>query len=224
MATTVRDYTALPHHEQVKLSVTHGPSEVPLLDFKLAELLDFQCHEYGLQECLVIPWTGARWTYGFLRQESVLLARAMAAHGIRPGDRVGIMAGNCEQYVAVLFACMRLGAVLVIINNTYTSSEALYALDFTECRLLFTTPFIGRHDNTKLLGELVKQGKTEDIVILRGFAREFQSYATLLEQGASLDDSLINDCNTRFTNHDICNLQFTSGTTGHPKAAMLTHQ
>lgn len=125
-------YEPLPTtRHPVQLSVAHGPSDVPLLDFKLAELLDFQCCRYGLQECLVIPWTGARWTYDFLRQESITLARALAAHGIRPGDRVAIMAGNCEQYVAVLFACMRIGAVLVILNNTYTASEARYALDFT---------------------------------------------------------------------------------------------
>ncbi|KAK5948231.1 putative NRPS-like protein biosynthetic cluster [Knufia fluminis] len=223
LATRYQYGTILPHQNSVQLSVAHGPSDVPLLDFKLAELLDFQCEQYGLQECLVIPWTGARWTYDFLRQESIMLARAMAAQGIRPGDRVGIMAGNCEQYVSVLFGCMRIGAILVITNNTYTSSEARYALDFTACRLLFTTPFIGRHDNRKLLSELISQGKTEDIVILRGFAGEFQSYTNLIEQGSTLDDFLINDCNTRFTNHDVCNLQFTSGTTGHPKAAMLTH-
>ena len=222
-ATTYHYGTILPHQEPVQLSVAHGPSDVPLLDFKLAELLDFQCEHYGLQECLVIPWTGARWTYDFLRQESIMLARSMAARGIRPGDRVGIMAGNCEQYVAVLFACMRIGAILVIVNNTYTSSEARYALDFTECRLFFTTPFIGRHDNRNLLSELVSQGKIEDVVLLRGFAGEFQSYTNLIEQGAGLDDFLVNDCNSRFTNHDVCNLQFTSGTTGHPKAAMLTH-
>lgn len=115
----------------LQLSLTHGPADVPLLDFKLAELLDFQCLHYGLQECLVIPWTGARWTYDFLRQESIILARSLLSRGIRPGDRVGIMAGNCEQYVAVLFGCMRIGAILVILNNTYTSSEAQYALDFT---------------------------------------------------------------------------------------------
>ena len=120
-----------PSETKLQLSITHGPADIPLLDFTLSELLDFQCQQYGLQECLVIPWTGARWTYDFLRQESVMLARALLSRGIKPGDRVGIMAGNCEQYVSVLFGCMRIGAILVILNNTYTSSEAQYALDFT---------------------------------------------------------------------------------------------
>lgn len=112
-------------------SIVHGDSNVPLLDFTLGELLDFQCAKYGPKECLVVPWTGARWTYEHLRQESISVAKALAAHGIRPGDRVGIMAGNCEQYVSVFFACMRVGCILVILNNTYTPSEARYALEFT---------------------------------------------------------------------------------------------
>lgn len=223
MAAIIPEDHILPAYDDLHLSITHGPADKPLLDFKLADFLDFQCHEFGLQECLVIPWTGARWTYDFLKQESVMLAKAMAAHGIRPGDRVGIMAGNCEQYVAVFFACMRVGAILVILNNTYTMSEATYALEFTECRMFFTTPMIGRHDNHRLLSALAQKGRTEDVVILRGFSGDFVPYISLIEKGASMDDLLLNDLNTRFSNHDVCNLQFTSGTTGHPKAAMLTH-
>jgi mevalonyl-CoA ligase len=117
--------------EQEQLSIVHGPADVPLLDFKLADLLDFQCIKYGSQECLVLPWTGARWTYEWLRQESVWLAKALAERGIRPGDRIGIMAGNCEHYAVVFFACARIGAIVVILNNTYTAMEAHYALEFT---------------------------------------------------------------------------------------------
>lgn len=127
----VSEYAFATAQPTLQMSITHGPADIPLLDFKLADLLDFQCQKYRLQECLIIPWTGARWTYDFLRQESIMLARALASQGIRPGDRIAIMAGNCEQYVAVFFACMRIGAILVILNNTYTASEARYALDFT---------------------------------------------------------------------------------------------
>lgn len=112
-------------------SIVHGTTETPLLDFTLGELLDFQCRRYSRRECLIVPWTGARWTYDHLRQESIRVAKALVARGIRPGDRIGIMAGNCEQYVAVFFAAMRIGCILVILNNTYTSSEAQYALKFT---------------------------------------------------------------------------------------------
>lgn len=112
-------------------AIVHGSSSVPLLDLTLGELLDFQCTRYASRECVVIPWTGQRWTYGFLQQESINLAKGLLERGIRPGDRVAIMAGNCEQYVSVFFACMRIGAILVILNNTYTAPEASYALNFT---------------------------------------------------------------------------------------------
>ena len=80
---------------------------------------------------MVIPWTGARWTYNELNHHSRLLAAALLEMGISVGDRVGIMAGNCEQYAAVFFAATRIGAILVILNNTYTPTEAQYGLDFS---------------------------------------------------------------------------------------------
>jgi len=113
------------------LSLLQGPVDPPLVDYTLGELLDLQCLHYGTQECLVIPWTGARWTYNELNQQSRMLANALLATGLGPGDRVGIMAGNCEQYAAVFFAAARIGAVLAILNNTYSATEALRALKFT---------------------------------------------------------------------------------------------
>lgn len=114
-----------------RLSLLHGPTDPPLVDLTLGELLNLQCLHHGTEECLVIPWTGARWTYNELNHQSCLLARALLEMGIGPGDRVGIMAGNCEQYAAVFFAATRIGAILVILNNTYTSTEAQYALGFS---------------------------------------------------------------------------------------------
>ncbi|KIW72918.1 hypothetical protein PV04_01077 [Phialophora macrospora] len=205
-------------------SILHGGSEVPLLDFTLGELLDFQCKRYGRKECLVVPWTGARWSYNRLREESIRVAKALVARGLRAGDRIGIMAGNCEQYVSVFFACMRLGCILVILNNTYTASEALYALKFTECRILFVTPRIGHHDNGPLLRQLRETpGTVEEIIILRGPPGPFTAYATLVETGPFESDEVLEAASKAFSCHDVCNLQFTSGTTGHPKAAMLTH-
>jgi acyl-CoA synthetase (AMP-forming)/AMP-acid ligase II len=124
-------FPAAQEAPQPTLSVVSGPTDPPLVDLTFGELLDLQTLHHGSSECLVIPWTGTRWTYGELNQQSRVLARALLALGVRTGDRVGIMAGNCEQWVAVLFAATRIGALLVILNNTYTATEAKYALDFT---------------------------------------------------------------------------------------------
>ena len=118
------------------LSILYGPVDPPLVDLTLGELLDLQCQHHGTQECIVTPWTGARWTYNELNQQSSQLARALMSIGIRVGDRVAIMAGNCEQYAAVFFAVARIGAILVILNNTYTPTEAQYALKFSGSPLI----------------------------------------------------------------------------------------
>lgn len=113
------------------MSYLEGPVDPPLVDLTLGELLDLQCQHHGSRECIVTPWTGARWTYNELNQQSSQLARTLLSLGIGVGDRVGIMAGNCEQYAAVFFAVARIGAILVILNNTYTPTEALHALKFS---------------------------------------------------------------------------------------------
>lgn len=122
----------LSHVQQTaptKWSIVEGPTQPELLDITLGELLTIQALQYGNYECLVFPWTGARWTYTDLKEESDRLAHGMLAMGIQKGDRVGIMAGNCEQYISVFFAAARVGAILVVLNNTYTPSELSYALD-----------------------------------------------------------------------------------------------
>ncbi|SPO05621.1 related to long-chain-fatty-acid-CoA ligase [Cephalotrichum gorgonifer] len=208
-----------------RLSLLHGALDPPLVDLTLGELLELQSYQNGSRECLVIPWTGARWTYSDLNQQSHLLSQALLAMGIGPGDRVGIMAGNCEQYAAVFFAVTRIGAILVILNNTYTPTEAMYALKFSECKVFFTTQKIGRLDNSKLLAEI--DGMVEKpprVVILRGPAGKYATYDQLIESGRRQShEKKLFEAKRKVLPHQVCNLQFTSGTTGNPKAAMLTH-
>ena len=110
------------------LSIVHGPSEPALINLTLGELLDEQCEIRGDRECLIVPWTGARWTFADLQEHSKKLAKAMLALGLRAGDRVGILAGNCEEYVAVFFAAGYLGCILMVLTSTYTADEAQFAL------------------------------------------------------------------------------------------------
>lgn len=240
--TAVHD--SFPQSERQKLSIIHGPIDPPLVDLTLGELLNLQCLHYGTRECLVIPWTGARWTYDELNHQSSLLAAALLDMGIGVGDRLGIMAGNCEQYAAVFFAATRIGAILVILNNTYTPTEAQYGLKFSgmsscvviffpvstsdsadvDCKILFTTKTIGRLDNKPLLTELKAGARALTTIILRGDAEGFSTYADTLQRGSRVSLELLHSAERKVLPHLICNLQFTSGTTGLPKAAMLTHQ
>lgn len=120
-----------PDHTQTKKSIVHGPTTPQLWEITLAELLELQCLEHGDRECLVVPWTNTRWTYRQLQAETERLVRGLLANGIQHGDRIGVMAGNCEQYVSLFFAAATVGAILVVINNTYTKAELIYALEHT---------------------------------------------------------------------------------------------
>ncbi|PSR73959.1 short-chain-fatty-acid-CoA ligase, partial [Coniella lustricola] len=212
-----------PIEKQPQPSILYGPVDPPLLDLTLGELLEVQCQANGEAECLSFPWTGARWSYDDLRRQSSLIARALLAEGIGHGDRVAIMAGNCEQYAAIFFAAVRIGAILVILNNTYTPSEAMYGLNFTACKFLFTTKKIGRLDNEPLLAQLAARHDGPKVVILRGDSSGYTTYQDMIRQGGKQEPHEMYKHETKVSPYDVCNLQFTSGTTGNPKAAMLTH-
>jgi len=124
------------------LSLVHGLTEPPLLQLTLGELLDEQASARGTKECVVVSWTGARWTYAELQCQSWRLAKAMLALGVHHGDRIGILAGNCEEYVAVFFAAGYIGAILVVLNSTYTATEAEYALNHSGRSFIWSWPKI----------------------------------------------------------------------------------
>jgi len=111
------------------LSLVHGPTEPALVDWTLANLLNEQCTTAGDRQCLIVPFSNTNWTFSELRQHARNLAKGLLALGLRRGDRIGILAGNCEEYVTVFYACGYIGAILVVLNSTYTAAEAKYALN-----------------------------------------------------------------------------------------------
>ncbi|KAF9741157.1 hypothetical protein PMIN06_005553 [Paraphaeosphaeria minitans] len=211
------------------ISLVSGPQDPPLLQITLSQLLAKQTESFANDECVIVPWTGARWTYRRLWEQSNLLARALLCYGIRPRDRVGIMSGNCEKYVAVFFACARIGAICVTLNNTYTATEAEYALKHTKCRFLFTSEDVDRFDNRPLLERLKSEEVSEKlpelkaVCLLRGLDEVFVKYEDFIEEAQSIPEHILDIFDGVISPYDIANLQFTSGSTGNPKAAMLTH-
>ncbi|EDU41116.1 short-chain-fatty-acid-CoA ligase [Pyrenophora tritici-repentis Pt-1C-BFP] len=211
------------------LSLVSGPLDPPLLSLTLSQLLRQQATLHASREAVVIPWTGARWTYQKLWEESSLLARALLKQGVRPKDRIGVMSGNCEKYIALVFATVRVGAVCVTLNNTYTATEVEYALRHTRCTMLFTTPKIARFDNMPLLERLGRDDvgdvlpDLKSVCLIRGQFGEFVSYETFRKEGEYVPEQILDIFGGITSPHDVANLQFTSGSTGNPKAAMLTH-
>ena len=116
---------------QPRLSVVHGNTEPPLINLDLGALLRRQAEKYATREALVQLDTGRRVTFRQLDQSSSTLAKGLLSAGVKHGDRVAIMAGNTIEYVELFFAAGRIGAVLVVLNNTYTPKELLRALKHT---------------------------------------------------------------------------------------------
>ncbi|KAL4897078.1 hypothetical protein BDV59DRAFT_209486 [Aspergillus ambiguus] len=215
----------------LKPSIVQGPTAPGLLHMTLGQLLAAQCLSYKDSECVVVPWTSTRWTYNELKLEADQLAHGLLVKGVQKDDRIGIIAGNCEQYISVLFAAAQTGALLVLLNNQYSRSEVLNAVNHTECRFLFATPYIGNRSMENIIGSLGAQPKRngaseylEEIIILRGEYKGYSTYDNVKECGLTLPRHIAQAREAALSSEGVCNLQFTSGSTGDPKAAMLTHQ
>ncbi|KAI0973311.1 acetyl-CoA synthetase-like protein [Xylaria arbuscula] len=211
-------------------SIVHGRQDVQLLQLDLGLLIRNQSKHFKNRPAVVTPFASPpRWTYGELEEQSNKLAKALLSIGVSKGDRVGIFSGNTLEYSALVFAAGRISAILVVLNLTYTPFELHRALKHTECKVLFLSTSIGRDDSSYLdfLSDAPDLPTLQKFVLLDGEdggARErCIRYNQLQLLSAEISDKTLEAAEKKVDQHDVCNLQFTSGTTGNPKAVMLTH-
>jgi fatty-acyl-CoA synthase len=185
------------------LSYDNGSSSAPLLDQTIGENLRRTVERFPDREALVVPHQGYRATYAELWAQVDQAARAFIARGVRTGDRVGIWARNRHEWIVTQFATARIGAILVTINPAYQSGELAYALEKAGVSLLVMAAGFEAQP-----GALVLERDWEAFLA----DGDRISAAQLAEREASLRPD------------DAINIQFTSGTTGAPKGATLTHR
>ncbi|PWY93467.1 acyl-CoA synthetases /AMP-acid ligases II [Aspergillus sclerotioniger CBS 115572] len=212
------------------LSITHGPSEPALIPFSIGQLLDHQAAKYPTHEAVVFPTEGIRYTYHELSHRVQTVSKALLAHGISAGDRIGVFSGNCAQYVEVFLAVTRIGAITVLLNTAYSSIECQNVLKETAgCSMLFTSSHIGQRGLASNIGDirlLMEKNKLPDlkeIVLLQshGPPSEYRLYEDFLNQASRRPEIGLSE---EVDSDQTCTFQFTSGTTGAPKIAMLTHR
>ncbi|CAI6090587.1 unnamed protein product, partial [Clonostachys chloroleuca] len=161
-----------------------------------------QADKYGDKYCIIIGWNNTRLSYRELSESSKVIARGLLALGVQSGDRIAILSGDDERFVQIFFAAARIGACLVIINKTYTVPEYLRALKHTDPVILFVSNVLDRRPTAPIFEKLSQsQNSLKHIVI----------------------NSELNKRQAWVDKHSTVNIQFTSGTTGSPKALMLTH-
>ncbi len=220
------------------LSHVRGSTARPLLDATIPSFLGEVCRRHGDRLACVFPEHGVRWSYTDLAREVDRLAAGLLAIGVYKGDRVGIWAPNRPEWVLTQFATARIGAIMVNINPSYKREELGYALRTAGVSTLITAPGHREADYLAMLSDLapeLRHARPGDLrsAALPELRRVVQlgpedapgmlHFEGVMARGTSGKQARLGAITAGLNPHDAINIQFTSGTTGAPKGATLTH-
>jgi len=215
-----------------------GRTDTPLIEETIGRHFALTARRFPHREALVSRHQGERLTYEQLDQRASCLASALLRCGLTPGDRVGIWAHNCTEWLLMQIATAKAGLVLVNINPAYRVTELEYALNKVGCRMLVTMTAYKTSNYLGIVRELapelasgppqrmpIARAPTLERVVQLGAGHEpgMLRFADLLQTG-SADDPALANIGASLKATDPINIQFTSGTTGFPKGATLTHR
>jgi fatty-acyl-CoA synthase len=199
------------------LSYSSGESETPLLGDTIGANFDATVARFGDREALVDRTTGRRWTYAELAADVDALALGLLDLGIGQADRVGIWAPNCPEWTLTQYATAKIGAILVNINPAYRTRELEFVLNQSGARLLIAAERLKTSDYAAMIAEVRPRcAGLSHVAIIGG-----PDWQSLIQRGRQLDRSALE--RIELDTDDPINIQYTSGTTGFPKGATLSH-
>ncbi len=201
------------------LSYSAGTSPVPLLGETIGANLDRIVANHRAREALVDCSTGRRWTYDAFGDAVDTVARGLLDLGVEKGDRVGIWAPNCPEWTFLQYGTAKIGAILVNINPAYRTHELAYVLGQAGVRLLVSARSFKTSDYRAMVGEVVADCPALEGVLFLGS----QEWRELLSRGDSVPMHRLHAIEATLGPDDPINIQYTSGTTGFPKGATLSH-
>ena len=219
-------------------SYVSGASNTPLIGQTIGDLFDETVRRFSHREALVSRHQGLRYTYLELQAAVNRCARGLLAMGLKPGDRIGMWSPNYAEWVIIQFATAKAGTILVNINPSYRIHELEYALNQSGCKALVTATQFKSSDYTGMLYELAPelgeaepgQLHAERLPELRTIIRlgveaspGMYSWSQLMDLGDTVAAEQLAEVQGQLQFDDAINIQYTSGTTGYPKGATLSH-
>jgi fatty-acyl-CoA synthase len=200
-------------------SYASAVAETPLLGDTIGANLDAAVARFGEREVMVDCPSGRRWTYAAFGAEVDVLARAFLASGITKGDRVGIWSPNCPEWVLVQYATAKIGAIMVNINPAYRKHELEYVLNQSGVRALVSATQYKTSDYRGMVEEVRGKCPSLESIVYIGDP----TWDELVASAAAVEPSALTAVAATLSCDDAINIQYTSGTTGFPKGATLSH-
>lgn len=204
-------------------SYAKGPTSTPLINHTIGTALDKAQERWGDHLALSSLHQSIRWSWKELNAQANSVATGLLDLGIKKGDRVGIWSPNCAEWTVIQFATAKIGAVLVTINPAYRLSEVEYAINKVGCVALVTAPSFKTSDYVGMLRELGRE-RLPDLRFTVALGKEaHEGFMSWDELCVAADAERLAQAAQDLSCHDPINIQFTSGTTGFPKGATLSH-
>jgi len=203
---------------QATLSYACGISDIPLKGETIGQNLRQIAAKFPERTALISEYQQYRANYSEFLEQVEQVAKALMAHGIRRGDRVGIWSPNRYEWVLVQYATALMGAIMVNINPGYKLSGLRYALEQSRIDLLIASSYFRKTDYIKMLDEL-----RPDCLYPKQTVIIDRDWATFLSSASQVSDARLAEREASLQFDDPVNIQYTSGTTGYPKGATLSH-